>query len=1098
MRNYLYAGAAVAALIAPVAAYAQETTSTIRGVVTSDGSPVAGATVTITHEPSGTVSTVTTGNDGGFNASGLRIGGPFTVKVEATGFGDSSVSDISLTAGQPLRVPFVLVSQAADIIVTASSSAAKVVSTGPITSFDREDINGVASVSRDIRDITRRDPFVTIDQSNRRAIEIAGQNGRLNRFSVDGVRFSDNFGLNNGGLPTARGPVSLDAIEQLSVKIAPVDVAEGDFQGGAINVVLRSGGNKVKGSAFYTYSDDSLTGDRSKNTRVNLDFKSKNYGGFFSGPIIKDKLFFAFSYERLDENQPPQFGLTGAPSPIPNLTQAQVDNITAIARSNFAYDTLGVYQNVKETDEKYSAKFDLNVTDSQRLSATYIYNRGTVGNEQNGSVSATSPGLGLLSNAYLLEEVVNSGVIALNSDWSDNFSSEVRLNYRKTDRAQDPFGGRSIGQFTVCTDLRNPADIISTATIREDNPNQCRQGNAANPGSARVVFGADVSRQANALSTESYGGDITLRYTAGDHSIKALIGYNRFSVNNLFLQNALGTFFFDSIEDFQARRAGSLVLAGSVSGNIDDVTAIYNYSTYLFALQDSWDVTDKLNFTFGVRTELYDSASTPALNSNFVRRYGFSNTKTFKGLTSIQPRLGFTYEATDRLKIRGGAGLFGGGTPDVLLSNSFSNTGVFANQVTIQRNINNTTGVVTCNLNPQTLCDQALNNVNGRTFDPAVTALIRTNVAALALANVNALDPNYKLASTWKASLSADYEADLGPLGDGWNFGGDFLFSAVNNSTDVTDLRSVQIGTAPDGRPRYGPLGGVATANQDLLLKNAKKGRGIILVGRASKSWDFGLSANVSYTFQDIRDVNPSGSSTAGSNYNQQAVLDPNQGSIGTSVYQIRNSIKFGIDYDKAFFGDYKTRISIFGERRSGRPYSLTFTDNLNNLSVGRGNLFGVTGQNNRFLFYVPNVSSQTADSLVSYDSAATFTAVQNFVQNNKLTQGAVVKKNSERAPSFFKIDLHVDQEIPTFVGKSRVKLFADMENVLNFIDKDLGSLRQVTFPGLASLVNVSCATALVNNSCSRYLYSNFQNPQIINQTRISLWSLRVGAKFEF
>jgi hypothetical protein len=157
-----------------------------------------------------------------------------------------------------------------------------------------------------------------------------------------------------------------------------------------------------------------------------------------------------------------------------------------------------------------------------------------------------------------------------------------------------------------------------------------------------------------------------------------------------------------------------------------------------------------------------------------------------------------------------------------------------------------------------------------------------------------------------------------------------------------------------------------------------------------------------------------------------------------------------------------------------------------------------VTGQNNRFLFYVPNVSSQTADALVSYDSAATFTAVQNFVQNNKLTQGAVVKKNSERAPSFFKIDLHVDQEIPTFVGKSRIKLFADMENVLNFIDKDLGSLRQVTFPGLASLVNVSCATALVNNSCSRYLYSNFQNPQIINQTRISLWSLRVGAKFEF
>ena len=1098
MRNYLFAGAAVAALVAPVAAYAQETTSSIRGVVTSDGAPVAGAKITVTNEPSGTSSTSTTGADGAFNASGLRAGGPFTVTVTANGYGDVAISEINLTAGQPLRLPISLVSQAADIIVTAASSAAKVLSTGPITSFDRGDIAGVASVSRDIRDITRRDPFVTIDQSNRRAIEVAGQNGRLNRFSVDGVRFSDNFGLNNGGLPTARGPVSLDAIEQLSVKIAPVDISEGDFQGGAINVVLRSGGNKFKGSGFYTYSDDGLTGDTSKATKVSLDFKSKNYGGFLSGPIFKDRLFFALSYERLDENQPPQFGLTGAPSPIPNLTQAQVDGITASARTLFNFDTLGVYQRVKETDEKYAAKIDLNVTDDQRLSFTYIHNKGTVGNEQNGSISVTSPGLGLLSNAYLLTEKVDSGVVSLNSKWSDNFSSEVRVNYRKTDRGQDPFGGRSIGQFTVCTDLVNPADIASTTTIREDNPNQCRQGNAANPGSARVVFGPDISRQANALSTQSYGGDVTLRLTAGDHSLKALFSYNRFDVNNLFLQNALGTFFFDSIADFQARRAGSLVLAGSVSGNLNDVTAIYSYGTFVFGLQDSWDITDKLNLTYGARAELYSQTATPALNSNFLARFGFPNTKSFKGLSLIQPRAGFTYEATDRLKVRGSVGLFGGGTPDVLLSNSFSNTGVFANQVTIQRNINNTTGAVTCNLTPATLCDAALNNVNGQTFDPAVTALIRTNVAALALANVNALDPNYKLASTWKASLSADYEADLGPLGDGWNFGADVLFSAVNNSTDVTDLRVVQIGTAPDGRPRFGPLNGIATANSDLLLKNAKLGRGVILVGRVSKSWDFGLSANISYTFQDIRDVNPSGSATAGSNYNQQAVVNPNQGSIGTSVYQIRNAIKFGVDYEKAFFGDYKTRLSLFGERRSGRPYSLTFADNLNNLSTGRGNLFGVTGQNNRFLFYVPNVSSQTADSIVSYDSAATFSAVQSFVQNSKLTQGAIVKKNSERSPSFFKIDLHVDQEIPAFVGKSKFKLFADMENVLNFIDKDLGSLQQVTFPGLASVVNVSCATALVNNSCGRYLYSNFQNPQIINQTRISLWTVRVGAKFEF
>ncbi len=1095
MRQYLYAGAAVVALVAPISAYAQETASAVRGVVTSEGAAVAGAEVTVTHEPSGTTATITTGSDGAFTANSLRIGGPFTVTVKADGFGDVSVSDISLTAGETLRLPIELASSAGEIVVTAASSAAKVISSGPITSYNRKEIEGVASVSRDIRDITRRDPFVTIDQSNRRAIEIAGQNGRLNRFSVDGVRFSDNFGLNNGGLPTARGPVSLEAIEQLSVKIAPVDIAEGDFQGGAINVVLRSGGNKVKGSAFYTYSDDSITGDRSRDIRVNLDFKSKNYGGFFSGPLIEDRLFFAFSYERLDENQPPVFGLAGAPSAIPNLTQAQVDNISAIARTNFGFDTLGVFQNVKETDEKYSAKFDLNVSDTQRLSFTYIYNQGTVGTEQNGSISQVSPGLGLLSNAYLLGEEVNSGVVSLKSDWTDDFSSEVRLNYRKIDRSQEPFGGRSIGQLTVCTDPTNPLNIVGTVA-REDDPNQCRQGLAGAPGSARVAFGPDVNRQANALTTESFGGDITLRYNVGSHSIKALIGYNKFKVNNLFLPNALGTFFFDSIADFEARRAGSLVLAGSISGDLDDVAAIYDYGTFVFGLQDSWDITDNFNVTYGVRAEIFEQSSRPPLNNNFLARHGFANTKNFSGLQSLQPRIGFNYDVTDRLKIRGSAGVFGGGTPDVLLSNSFSNPGVFANEIRIQRNIN-AAGVVTCSVVPATLCDQALNNVNGRTFDPAVTSFVRTNTGSLALANVNALSQDYKLAQVYKASLSADYKADLGPLGDGWNFGGDFLYTAAKNVTNFTDLRSVQIGTAPDGRPRYGPLNGIATANQDLLLFNAKKGRGIVLVARGAKAWDFGLSANVSYTFQDITELNPSASSTASSNYNQQAVFDPNVGILGTSINQIRHQLKFGIDYEKAFFGgDYKTRFSLFGEKRSGRPFSLTFADNVN--TGGRGNLFGVLGQNNRFLLYVPNVSSITADALVSYDSTATFTAFQQFVLDNKLKQGQTVKKNSERSPSFFKIDLHVDQEIPTFVGTSRIKLFADMENVLNFIDKDWGSLRQVQFPQLATIVNVGCATALVAGNCSQFRFSNFQNPQIINQTRISLWTLRVGAKVEF
>jgi outer membrane receptor for ferrienterochelin and colicin len=183
---------------------------------------------------------------------------------------------------------------------------------------------------------------VNIDLSNARTIEIAGQNGRLNRFSVDGVQFSDDFGLNNGGLPTSRGPVPFDAIEQLSVKVAPFDVQEGDFQGGAINVVLKSGGNRFRGSAFYTFSDDSITGDRTRGRDIDLNFKSEQYGAFLSGPIIKDRLFFMVTYEKLDESDPFDDGVgPGFANQIPGLTLDTINNVSTIAQNVYGYDTQG-------------------------------------------------------------------------------------------------------------------------------------------------------------------------------------------------------------------------------------------------------------------------------------------------------------------------------------------------------------------------------------------------------------------------------------------------------------------------------------------------------------------------------------------------------------------------------------------------------------------------------------------------------------------------------------------------------------------------------------------------------------------------------------
>jgi hypothetical protein len=1085
------------ALATPAAA--QETSSAIRGSVAAGDQAVAGATVTVVHVPSGTTSTTTTGADGSFSTNNLRVGGPFTVTVEATGFEPARVTEIFLSAGQPQRLPIELAPQT-EIVVTASSlKGAIVTSMGPITAMSRSDIEGVASINRDVRDIARRDAFVNIDASNSRTIEIAGQNGRLNRFSVDGITVSDDFGINNGGLPTNRGPVPFDAIEQLSVKVAPYDISEGDFQGGAVNVVLRSGGNKFTGSAFYTYTDDSLTGDEIRGVPVKLDFSSKNYGGFLSGPIVKDKLFFAVAYEHLKEGRPIDEGPAdaGFATPIPRVTSALADQISAIAQSRYGYDTLGVFTGTQEKDEKITAKIDWNVDDDNRVSVTYIRNVGSNQFSQNMGTTTTSPTLGYKSNGYELTEEINTGTFQWLSSWSDKFSTDLRVSFRDYNRGQTPFGAAS-AQFEVCTD---PTSITSGAG--GNTFTSCGNTATSNP---RLFIGPDVSRHANQLNTRNLSIDLTPKLEAGNHSFKGLLSFNRTNVFNLFLQRAYGDYYFDSIADFQAGNASRIRLANAVpSLDIDDAAASFVTQSYSVGLQDDWQVSDKLLVTIGGRYDLQDVLTPVPLNTNFLARAGYPNNYTYNGLGVFQPRVGFEWKGSDRLVIRGGVGKFAGGSPDVFLSNSYSNTGQLTNSIDISRTA---TGCGTGN--SPALCAAALNSVNGTSFRQPVVDFLATNTGSLADASVNAVDPNFRLPAQWRATLSASYDADLGPLGEGWLFGADLLYGWTDAASTYVDTRSVVVGTLPDGRPRYArtSVGTQANAtNTDYVLTSTDKGRSIIGVARFEKRWDFGLGIGASYTYQDVKDVNPITSATAGSLYANAAMSDPNAAAYGRSIYEIRDSFKFNIDFNHAFFGDYKTRFAIFGEWHTGRPYSFTMRDT----SASRSIVFGTNGtaSNNlglsRFLLYVP---TGLTDPKVIYDSPATANALDAFVNGSKLSKhrGQIAPKNLGTSPSAWKVDLHVDQEIPAFFGSARFKVFADVENVLNIIDSDLGVQRQVGFPYFAPLVNVECVTAggATNTSstqqCAQYRYSSYSDPSVAvqNQARQSLYGIRVGVRFEF
>ncbi|MGX7894641.1 TonB-dependent receptor [Tsuneonella sp. HG222] len=1095
---------AAVALPAPVAA--QETTSSVRGTVNAAGAPVAGATVVVTHVPSGTTQTTTTDADGNFAASGLRVGGPFQVTVDASGYETTQVDELYLQAGQSFRLP-IEVQAANEIVVTASNLAgARETSTGPITVMTSEEIEGVASVSRDIRDIARRDAFVTIDASNARTIEVAGQNGRLNRFSVDGVQLSDDFGINNGGLPTSRGPVPYDAIEQLSVKVAPYDISEGDFQGGAVNVVLRSGGNRFTGSAFYTYSDDKLTGDNIAGTPVSLDFTSKSYGGFLSGPIIQDTLFFAVAYEKLKESDPIDEGPgdAGFAVPIPRVTTALASQISSIANSVYGYDTLGIFSSAAEEDEKIVAKLDWNVSDAHRVALTYIRNVGNQQISQNNVTSVTGPTLGFQSNGYELTEEINSGSFQLNSQWTDALSTELRVAYRDYNRGQNPFGDQ-FAQFEVCTD---PTSINNSAI--GNTLTSCGNTITSNP---RFFFGPDISRQANVLNTENLAIDLTPRFETGNHSFKGLLGYSKTKTFNLFLQRATGDIYFDSIADFQNRIASRVRFASAVpSLDANDAAAKFSTEGFTIGLQDDWQATDALKLSIGARYDLTDTESLIPLNPNFVARVGYGNTNTFTGLGVFQPRIGFEWDPGGRFILRGGVGKFAGGAPDVFLSNSFSNTGQLSNAIDIQR----TTTAATCNSGTLAFCNAALTNISGSDFPSVVDQFLTTNIGSLAAAPVNAIDPDYELPSQWRSTLSASYDADLGPLGDGWLFGADLLYGRTIAANTYVDARSVVIGTLPDGRPRYarttqGILAGDTNqTNQDLILTSTDQGRSIVGVVRFEKEFDWGLGIGASYTRSDIKDVNPITSATAGSLYGNAAMADPNNAAYGRSIYEFTNSVKLNFDYKHAFFGDYETRFSLFGEWRNGRPFSYTMRDP----ATGRAAVFGTNGSNSRYLLYVP---TGTTDALVSYDSTATRDALDALISGTKLSdyRGAIAPKNLGTSPGYWKVDLHAEQEIPAFFGSARFKVFGDIENVLNLLDSDWGVQRQVAFAYFAPVVNVQCLSAPVatgtsptsaqintvtTQTCAQYRYSSYSDPNIVvqNQGKQSLYQIRVGIRFEF
>ncbi|MFQ5533368.1 MAG: TonB-dependent receptor domain-containing protein [Sphingomonadales bacterium] len=1051
--------AAATAALTPTAV-AQQTTSVINGsVVTSVGQAVANARVVVVDSRTNQRRTFTTNSQGRFVARGLRVGGPYTVTLEGSADYESfSQENVFLELAE--TTPVFLVARAEgvveEIVVTGRQSDTQI-QMGAGSLFGSDNINAQANVGRDFKNIIRQNPRVSIDLTNSNAVSIGGGNNRFNSLTIDGVRQNDDFGLNNSGLPTQRTPVSLDAIEQIGVEVAPFDVTFGSFQGGTINIVTKSGTNEFHGSGFFHFSNEGLTGNSTGDIDARLgNFTEKSFGGTLSGPIIKDKLFFFASYEKFSASDTSglDFGPAGSgrANEIDSVTQADIDRVLDIANRVYGFDALPLPTSGSTvTDKKFLAKIDWNISELHTLTATYQYVKG---NDLVPQGNRRGRRIGLPSNWYNKTEKLQSLSTQIFSDWTDAFSTEFKFALKKVDTFQESLGGTDFAQMTIDT-----------------------------PGGGEIRIGPDFFRHGNRLANDQVQVKFKGDYLWREHLFTA--GYERDTLDifNLFTPGSEGDYNFDSIDDFENRIASSLFYQNAFTNDENDAAANFDFTINSAYGQDKWEPTDSLTIMAGFRYDWYTGSDAPELNQNFVDRHGFSNQETLDGRSIFMPRFGFNYLVDERTVVRGGAGLFSGGTPNVWLSNSFSNDGVTFTVAGDDGNNPQCAGIMSS--------AAALTNVDGFNVAQEVQDCMFSGNG-----NVNAVDPDFDIPSNWKFNLALEHDFDFGPLGEDWHVTVEAIWSRVKDAVDWRELRRVQVGTASDGRPIFDTID---TNGFDLLLTNTSKGKSDSYSVAVDKTFEDRFAGetyfSASYTYSDVEDVNPGESSTATSNFGKPAASDRNNKPLGTSDFEIRHRVTGSLSYKKAFFGDNNTTISFFLETRSGKPFSYTFDNNNRDTSVFGGDREFVRRDSQ--LLYVPTGANDPNVTFApGFDQAAFFA----FVESSGLSKfaGQISEKNAFRSPWRTRVDMRFVQEIhmpslPVF-GGNKFEFFFDMENLANFLNNDWGRVEQVSFPFTAPIVRAS------TDANGKLVFESFNAGRAAPRvsTLPSLWKVQLGVRFAF
>ncbi|MDR6840069.1 TonB-dependent receptor [Pseudoxanthomonas sacheonensis] len=1112
-------GLVVALAAAP--SFAQSTSSGVGGLVTgSDGNPVAGAEVTITHVESGTVSRATTDASGRYNARGLRVGGPYTISVVKAGAGADTEENIYLTLNQVSTVDATLaggdvatLETVTAVGIAGGSEVFSATKMGSGTSVDQRTIDALPSMNGNIQDYMRLDPRVAFTDRASGSISAGGQNPRFNKITIDGVSASDTFGIEGNNMPTQRQPVSMEAIEAIDINLSNYDVTMAGAAGANVNAVTKSGTNEFHGSVYGTYRDGDWFGDYpariagSTTDVTGLPFDEyrdeSTWGITLGGPIVKDKLFFFANYEKFKQTDIGPAGQSQGVNPLnaggADFNAADLAEVQRIARDEWGFEPGSLTGGGDTELEEYALKLDWNINENHRANLRYSKLEQTRVRPE----ASTASVLSLSSNWFNHAKIVESYVGQLFSDWTDTFSTEFKVSYR---------------DYSAIRVNPTTAPTIQVYFDDDNEDNRPDQGDA-------IRLGTERSSMGNALRTETWNYFGAATWTVGDHDIKFGAEYSENEIYNFFLQDYWGNYsFYVPIDEATGTRDFGALLRGEYFDydlqtnptNPGAIPAVYTNKNLGVFIQDTWYATSNLTLTFGLRADKPDASPDPASNACFASArvangagpadcpnggFGLDNTTTFNGDYIIQPRFGFnyTFDWERPAQLRGGIGLFQGDAPQVWVGNAYNSTGlnyVAYSNVTDWENVPFTAD----GLNPTI---------------PGTSRPVR---------NVNVIADNFELPSVWKANLAIDVETP-------WH---GIVASAELLLTDVKNglfYRTLNVGpgfVGPDGRTLYWnparpdwvvPSGTPSAQSPQArfqnnsyfgdvyLLENTEQGKGQQFTVSLSKpfSAESDWSWSLGYTYTNAEEVGALTSSTAGSGYGGQLGFNVNDETVSTARYEIRDRFSGALNWSHKFFGDYSTQVGLFYEGRSGRPYSYIFSGDAN-------------GDNRTFndLFYVP-----AGPGDVLFGSIGGTQAAPTFTANAAMEQAFWTWLESQEGLSRYKgryapengftsgwvntFDVRISQELPGFFKGHKSKIWLDIQNVGNLLNKDWGHIIDYGF-------NANNAVATLQGIYDgKYVYGYRSGTEFGQATAlgiptnadsqtngISQWSLQVGLKYEF